>query len=82
MMLAKLRSLANLHLFEKLSMSAVKATIAAYRLSIEIGVDGQGREEIVFDPEHKWDFLRLIEDGYMKSDMTQVRYEVTGKRPR
>jgi hypothetical protein len=82
MMLAKLRSLANLQLFEKLSMPAMKATIDAYGLPIEIAVNGQGHEEIVFDAAHKWDFLRLIEDGYLKSDMTQVRYEVTGKRPR
>ena len=82
MMLAKLRSLGNLHLFERLSIEAIKATIAAYELPIEIAANGGGAEEIIFDPEHKWDFLRLIEDGYMKSDMTQVRYEVTGKRPR
>lgn len=80
-MLAKLRGLANQHIFEKLSVPAVKATIKEYGLPIEIAA-GSNSEEVVFDEEHKWAFIRLIEDGYMRSDMTQVRYEVTGKRPR
>jgi hypothetical protein len=81
-MLAKLRSLANQEIFEKLSMAAIKATIAAYNLPIVVAANGAGTEEVVFDAEHKWDFLRLIEDGYMKSEMTQIQYEVTGKRAR
>ena len=80
-MLAKLRGLANLHVFEKLSMAGVKATIRDYELPIEVATGNDG-EEVVFDEEHKWAFIRLIEDGYMRSELTQVRYEVTGKRPR
>ena len=28
----------------------------------------------------KWTFLRLLDDGFLNSDMTGKKYEVTGKR--
>ena len=37
-------------------------------------------DRIVFDPESRWDFLHLLDDGYLSSDLTGLRYEVNSKR--
>jgi hypothetical protein len=34
-----------------------------------------------YDPADKWALLRLLDDDYLKSLMTDQNYEVTGKRP-
>jgi hypothetical protein len=39
-----------------------------------------GDDRIAFDPAARWDFLRLIDDGYLTSDLTGLRYEVNSKR--
>lgn len=39
-----------------------------------------GNEKIVFDPSNKWIFLRLLDDDYLESIMTNQSYEVSGKR--
>jgi hypothetical protein len=35
---------------------------------------------IRFDPVARWEFLRLLDDGYLTSDLTGFRYEVNSKR--
>jgi hypothetical protein len=79
--LVKLRSLSNQDHFARLTMESVKATIREQDLEIETAGEG-AEEELIFNIQRKWEFIRLLEDGYMKSEMTQTRYEVTGKRAR
>ena len=37
-----------------------------------------GQEQLVFqtDPEHRWRILKLVDDDYLRSSMTDHRYEV------
>jgi hypothetical protein len=42
-------------------------------------VDGQ--EMLVFDPKDRWAILKLLDDDYLESALTEQQYEVTGKRP-
>ena len=39
-----------------------------------------GQESLVFDPSDRWAILRLLDDDYLESMMTEQLYEVTGKR--
>jgi len=36
--------------------------------------------ELVYDPSDKWVLLKLLDDDYLWSLMTEHSYEVTGKR--
>ncbi len=44
-------------------------------------VSVSAEERLQFEPHRRWDFLRLIDDGYLTSDLTGIRYEVNSKRP-
>ncbi len=35
---------------------------------------------LVFRPDARWEFLRVLDDGYLTSDLTGLRYEVNSKR--
>ena len=39
-----------------------------------------GREMIVYDPKDKWVLLRLLDDDYLWSTLTEQGYEVNGKK--
>jgi hypothetical protein len=62
-----------------ITMEHIKDTINRHHLSVRTeGVDGQ--EMIVYDPKDKWVLLRLLDDDYLWSTLTEQGYEVNGKR--
>lgn len=79
LLLAKLRNISRSPHLSKLSMSSIRASIERLGLSIQI-VEKDGQELLVFDPRRKREFFKLLEDGYLDSQMTGQSYEVNSKR--
>ncbi|QRM34786.1 Kiwa anti-phage protein KwaB-like domain-containing protein [Microvirga sp. VF16] len=77
--LIKLRGIASRNYLSNLTLASLEAKIQARSLPIAINGTGANRK-LVYDPQQKWKFLRLIDDGFLSSDMTGTHYEVTGKR--
>jgi hypothetical protein len=60
-------------------MADLRRVIERFELNVVIQeLDGQ--ESLVFDPSDRWAILRLLDDDYLESMMTEQLYEVTGKR--
>lgn len=66
--------------FQGLTMHDIKSVIARHDLDLEI-TEANGREELVFDPsiERRWLILKVLDDDYLESEMTDLRYEVNSK---
>lgn len=79
LILIKLRSISGRTYLTTLTIDNLEAIINARGLPIAISGAGANRK-LVYDPVHKWKFLRLIDDGFLSSDATGLHYEVTGKR--
>lgn len=77
--LAKLGIIGSSGLLDELNMEALKATIADFDLSVQT-ITENGSEMFVYDSSDQWALLKLLEDGYMRSQNTGRRYEITGKR--
>jgi len=82
-MLRKLKKIAAKPYIKDLKMSDVKKIIEINHLQVKvIGIEGQ--EKILFDPnakaKDKYALLRIFNDDYLRSLMTDKNYEVTGKR--
>jgi hypothetical protein len=61
-------------------MADIKRTIAEFSLDVQIVRDGR-KEELLFesDPKKRWLILKLLDDDYLGSIMTQEKYEVNSK---
>lgn len=81
-MLSKLTAIAGKPYLSKVSMRDIKKTIKRFQLGIPI-TNEDGREKLVFDSgrERRWLILKLLDDDYLGSVMTQERYEVNSKVP-
>ncbi len=79
MILNKLRSIAQRDYLEALTIAGLENKIRQHNLPIQIVVR-DGVRHLRYDPIHKWKFLRLIDDGFLSSDLTGANYEVSGKR--
>lgn len=79
LILMKLRSIAGRSYLPTLTLATLEAVITARNLPVAITGTGSARK-IVYDPQHKWKFLRLLDDGFLSSGSTGLHYEVTGKR--
>lgn len=83
-MLQKLKKISTKPYIKHITMNDIKKVIAAHKLtSVQIAtIDGQ--ERLVFDPKAKlkdrYVLLRILNDDYLKSVMTDRNYEVTDKR--
>lgn len=77
--LSKLKNIASKPYLQSITMSDIKKVINKYSLQIE--TVGQGNDEkIKFDSSDKWAILRLLDDDYLESVMTNSHYEVNSKR--
>lgn len=77
--LAKLRNIAQKGYLQTITVDQLRRTIDDFGLSIEIRrVDGE--EKLVFDSSDRWAILHLLEDAYLRSQMTGLRYEASSKR--
>jgi hypothetical protein len=81
LILVRLRGIADRNYFSKMSFAQLEQKIISDNLPIKIS-GSDGTKKLVYDPQHKWQFLRLLDDGFLASDMTGHKYEVTGKRAR
>lgn len=79
LILMRLRGIADRNYFPSLTLAALEKKIKADSLPIQISGTGKNRK-LVYDPQHKWKFLRLLDDGFLSSDMTGRKYEATSKR--
>jgi len=78
-MMSKLKNIASKPYLNKINLIHIKKVIKKYNMPIEI-IMQNGIEKLVFDPSNKWMFLRLLDDDYLESLMTNQSYEVSGKR--
>ncbi len=64
--------------FTSLSVGKLLPIINEFHLNVEITADGTS---LVFDPRPagRWHILRLIDDDYLRSTLTEHRYEVNSK---
>jgi hypothetical protein len=64
-------------------MEAINCSIRENELPI-VSVMEDGVEKLVFDPEpsRRWILLKLLDDDYLTSVMTELKYEVNSKIPR
>lgn len=72
----KLSSISAKPYLSKLNIDEIKKLNNKCKLNLEIKYD-----KIVFDKNKKWEILRLLDDGYLRSLLTQLLYETDNKRP-
>lgn len=77
--LAKLRSIASKPYLGKLKIEDIKRVIHRNKLSVQI-VKTEAGEMLVYNPADRWTLLKLLNDDYLWSLMTEQTYEVSGKR--
>jgi hypothetical protein len=80
-MLAKLANISQKPYLPKLTMAAIEDTIGTAGLDLEV-IDEDGERRLVFDPatqESRWAILKLLDDDYLRSLMTQELYEASSK---
>lgn len=77
--LEKLKNIAQKPYLSEITMNDLKRTIEKFQLDIDVRTDN-GAEVIVFDVSDRWAILRLLDDDYLGSEMTGIRYEVNSKR--
>jgi len=78
--LAKLNSIANQPYLSSVTISAIKQTIQQFGLTGVQIVDDKGVEKLEFDPTDRWAILKLLDDDYLGSVLTNSMYEVNSKR--
>jgi hypothetical protein len=78
--MAKLALIARRPYFDRITMTDIRRTIREHNLEIEI-VREHGRDHLRFDPDpsHRWILLKLLDDDYLYSIMTENRYEANSK---
>lgn len=80
-MLAKLASISRKAYLTALTMDVIEKTIGEFELDVEV-VEDNGEKKLVFDPstqQTRWAILKLLDDDYLFSGMTEERYEATSK---
>lgn len=78
-MLAKLNNISSKPYFNAISMEKIKKTIDTYKLNVKI-VWEDGEEKLLFDKNDRWGLLKLLDDDYLGSIMTDTQYVVNSKR--
>jgi hypothetical protein len=79
LILVRLRGIADRNYFPSLALATLEQKIKSDNLPIKISGTGKNKK-LVYNPQQKWKFLRLLDDGFLNSDMTGKKYEVTSKR--
>jgi hypothetical protein len=77
--LEKLRNIAAKPYWGKITIEDIKKVIKKNNLSVQIAQTNAG-EKLVYDPSDKWVLLKLLDDDYLWSLMSEHSYEVSGKR--
>ena len=77
--LRKLKNIVAKPYLSRITMDHIKRVIEKNNLSLRI-VEVEGKEMIIYDQKNKWVLLKLLDDDYLWSMLTEQSYEVTGKR--
>lgn len=79
-MMAKLAQIARKPYLNRVTMQDIKRTIHAFRLDVRV-VEEEGREKLLFEanPNKRWVILKMLDDDYLGSVMTDQKYEVNSK---
>jgi hypothetical protein len=80
-MVSKVARVAQKPYLEDVEMDDIRRTIDEFDLDINI-VEVNGEEELLFDPsvETRWIILKMLDDDYLGSVMTDRKYEANSKR--
>jgi hypothetical protein len=78
--MTKLAMVAARPYFAKITMNDLRRTIREHELEIEV-VKEEGRDHLKFDPDpsRRWILLKLLDDDYLNSNMTDNKYEANSK---
>ncbi len=76
----KMAAISKRPYLSNVTMSDIKKVIADFKLSVPI-VTENGVEKMVFEPapEKRWQILKLLDDDYLGSIMTQEKYAANSK---
>jgi len=74
-----LKNIASKSYLSKITIDHIKKVIDHNKLPVQI-VNEDGKEKLVYDPKNKWVILNLLDDNYLWSMLTEIKYEVTGKQ--
>ena len=79
-MMSKLAQIARKPYLNQVTMQAIRRTIDEFHLDVQI-VEEQGQERLLFErgAKKRWLLLKLLDDDYLGSIMTNQRYEVNSK---
>jgi hypothetical protein len=78
--MTKLAVIASKPYLAQIGMADIHRAIDVHELPVEV-VRQNGQEMLVFDPDpsRRWILLKLLDDDYLNSVMTHLRYEVNSK---
>jgi hypothetical protein len=78
--MTKLAVIASKPYLGQIGMPDIRRAIEEHNLQVEI-INENGQESLRFDPDpaRRWILLKLLDDDYLNSVMTHLRYEVNSK---
>lgn len=81
-MAAKAASVASKPYLRDVNMDHVRRVIDQFGVKVDIVTDG-GTQKLHFDagPKQRWLILKVLDDDYLRSVMTELGYEVNSKLP-
>lgn len=79
-MMYKLSQIAQKDYFEDITLDDIQRAIDEFELPVQFDGEGETRA-LVFEtaPDRRWLILKLLDDDYLGSVMTNLRYEVNSK---
>ncbi len=79
-MMSKLAQIARKPYLGRVTIADIRRAIDTFHLEVQI-VNENGQEKILFEanPNRRWLILKLLDDDYLGSIMTNERYEVNSK---
>ncbi len=76
---AKLRNIATRPYLDRLNIDKLKEVIKRFKLPVQV-VEVAGQEMLVYNAKDKWGLLKLLDDDYLWSMLTEHSYEAAEKR--
>ena len=79
-MMSKLAQIARKPYLNRVTLQAIRRTIDEFQLDVQI-VEENGRQKLLFEtnPNKRWLILKLLDDDFLGSIMTNQKYEVNSK---
>jgi len=74
-MMRKLQRIVDSGYLEQITIAKIERLVQEYKLSPTVISDGK----LYFDSVHRWQILKMLDDDYLRSGMTDRRYEVNSK---